>query len=110
MSKTLSPGLRIGWVVGPNPVIERLADIKMQTDYGSSSLSQWTVAEWLSSGLYHRHLDEVRKTLKVRKDVLIDSLQRYFSDTATWSVPKGGFYIWLRLLPSLSYVNFLKKH
>lgn len=109
MSKTLSPGLRIGWVVGPIPVIERLADIKMQTDYGSSSLSQWAVAEWLSSGLYHRHLDEVRKALKVRREVMIDSLQRYFSDIATWSVPKGGFYIWLRLLPSLSIRELFEK-
>ncbi len=40
LSKTVSPGLRIGWVTGPEPVIERLADIKMQTDYGSSALSQ----------------------------------------------------------------------
>lgn len=109
MSKTLSPGLRIGWVVGPNPVIERLADIKMQTDYGSSSLSQWAVAEWLSSGLYHRHLDEVRKALKVRREVMIDSLQRYFSDIATWSVPKGGFYVWLRLSPSLSIRELFEK-
>ncbi len=41
ISKSLSPGLRIGWIVGPEPVIERLADIKMQTDYGSSSLAQY---------------------------------------------------------------------
>jgi GntR family transcriptional regulator of abcA and norABC len=102
MSKTLSPGLRIGWVVGPEPVIERLADIKMQTDYGSSSLSQWTAAEWLSSGLYHQHLEKVRKELKVRREVMIDALQKNFSDIATWRVPKGGFYVWLRLLPALS--------
>jgi GntR family transcriptional regulator, regulator for abcA and norABC len=102
MSKTLSPGLRIGWVVGPKPVIERLADIKMQTDYGSSSLSQWTVAEWLSSGLYDQHIENVRTELKIRREVTIDALQTYFSDIATWTVPKGGFYIWLRLLPTLS--------
>ncbi len=45
LSKTLSPGLRIGWVVAPEPVIDRLADIKMQNDYGSSSVSQWAAAE-----------------------------------------------------------------
>jgi GntR family transcriptional regulator of abcA and norABC len=109
MSKTLSPGLRIGWVVGPEPVIERLADIKMQTDYGSSSLSQWAVAEWLSSGLYHQHLEKVREELKVRRDIMIDALQRHLSDIATWIVPKGGFYIWLRLLPSLSIREVFEK-
>jgi GntR family transcriptional regulator, regulator for abcA and norABC len=109
ISKTLSPGLRIGWVVGPKPVIERLADIKMQTDYGSSSLSQWAVAEWLSSGFYHQHLEEVRKELKIRREVMIDSLQRHFSDIAAWSVPKGGFYIWLRILPLLSIRKLFEK-
>jgi len=109
MSKTLSPGLRIGWIVGPKPVIERLADIKMQTDYGSSSLSQWAVAEWLASGLYHQHLEEVRKELKVRREIMIGSLQRYFSDIATWTVPRGGFYIWLRILPSISIRELFEK-
>ncbi|MGQ0440562.1 aminotransferase class I/II-fold pyridoxal phosphate-dependent enzyme, partial [Bacillus sp. B-TM1] len=50
VSKTLSPGLRIGWVVAPSPVIERLSDIKMQTDYGSSAFSQEIVSYWISSG------------------------------------------------------------
>ena len=60
LSKTVSPGLRIGWVAGPEPVIERLADIKMQTDYGSSSLSQWAAAKWLSSGLYDENLSRIK--------------------------------------------------
>lgn len=53
LSKTLSPGLRIGWVVGPESVINRLADLKMQSDYGSSTLSQLVAAEWLSLSLIH---------------------------------------------------------
>ena len=102
LSKTLSPGLRIGWIVGPEPVVEHLADIKMQTDYGSSSLSQWTAVEWFSSGLYEQHLNEIRKQLKIRRDFTLDLLNKYFSDLATWEKPRGGFYIWLRLLPSIS--------
>ncbi len=102
LSKSLSPGLRIGWIVGPEPVVEHLADIKMQTDYGSSSLSQWAAAEWFSSGLYNDHLNEVRKQLKIRRDFTLDILNKYFSDLAVWEKPTGGFYIWLRLLPPLS--------
>lgn len=64
LSKSLSPGLRIGWIVGPEPVIERLSDIKMQTDYGSSSISQRVAAEWFKSGLYEQHLGLVREELK----------------------------------------------
>jgi GntR family transcriptional regulator, regulator for abcA and norABC len=102
LSKSLSPGLRIGWIVGPEPVVEHLADIKMQTDYGSSSLSQWAAVEWFSSGLYSTHLNEVREQLKTRRDFTLDTLNKYFSDIAVWEKPTGGFYIWLRLLPTLS--------
>ncbi|WP_394235966.1 PLP-dependent aminotransferase family protein [Niallia oryzisoli] len=102
LSKTLSPGLRIGWVVGPEPVIEHLADIKMQTDYGSSSLSQWAAVEWFTSGLYDQHLNEIRTKLKIRRDFTLTILDKYFSHLATWEKPNGGFYIWVRLLPPIS--------
>lgn len=97
VSKTLSPGLRIGWIVGPQPVIERLADIKMQTDYGSSSLSQITVAKWIETGLYQEHLEYLRKQLCIRRMVTIEALEKYFSDIAKWNIPSGGYYIWLSL-------------
>lgn len=102
ISKTLSPGLRIGWVVGPESVIDRLADIKMQTDYGSSSLSQWAAAEWMEAGFYRLQLERMRTELRSRRDLMLGALQRYFSDIATWTSPKGGFYVWLRLEHSLS--------
>lgn len=102
VSKTLSPGLRIGWAVGPEPVIERLADIKMQTDYGSSSLSQYAVDKWLSSGMYEDFLKKIRVELRFRRDFTIQILEKYFSDIATWIEPKGGFYIWLRIQSGVS--------
>ncbi|MBF8984382.1 PLP-dependent aminotransferase family protein [Lutibacter sp. B2] len=102
ISKTLAPGLRIGWLVGPEPVVERLGDIKMQTDYGSSSLSQWALVEWFSSGLYEEHLSEVREKLRIRRQVALRALEKSFSDIAVWKRPKGGFYIWLRLEKKIS--------
>lgn len=99
LSKILSAGLRIGWIVGPEPVIDRLADIKMQTDYGSSSLSQYAAMECLRSGLYEEHTSFVRNRLHGRRDDLAGLLDSYFSDIAAWHVPSGGFYIWLRLFP-----------
>lgn len=109
MSKTISPGLRIGWVVGPEAVIERLADIKMQTDYGSSSLSQWAAAEWFSSGLYYSHVKYIREQLKIRRDATVQSLTKHFSDIASWDIPMGGFYIWLRLAPTFSMRELFEK-
>ncbi|MCX2810559.1 PLP-dependent aminotransferase family protein [Bacillus sp. ChL18] len=102
LSKTLSPGLRIGWIVGPEPVIERLSDIKMQTDYGSSSLSQRVAAEWFTSGEYQQHLEQVRSQLKVRRQLVMSLLETNLKNVATWNMPKGGFFVWVKILPSLS--------
>ncbi|MFJ8063944.1 PLP-dependent aminotransferase family protein [Psychrobacillus sp. NPDC096426] len=109
VSKTLSPGLRIGWVVAPEPVIKRLADIKMQTDYGSSAFSQEIVAHWLSTGLYEEHVVRLRQQLKERALFVEDILNKDFSQIATWENSMGGFYIWLRFNePVVNKALFLK--
>jgi len=102
ISKSLAPGLRIGWLAGPESIVERLGDVKMQTDYGSSSLSQWALAELLESGLYDQHLLSLRKNLKERRDLVLHTLESHFKDIATWNVPAGGFYIWLKLNKNIS--------
>lgn len=109
VSKTLSPGLRIGWVVAPEPVINRLADIKMQTDYGSSAFSQEIVAHWLSTDLYERHVVSLRQQLKERALFVEAILEKDFGQIATWEKPMGGFYIWLRFNePVVNKALFLK--
>lgn len=108
LSKTLSPGLRIGWIIGPEQVIEQLADIKMQTDYGTSSLSQWVAAEWLSNGLYQEYLNRVRVQLRLRRNAMCKTLKTYFSDIATWDLPQGGFYIWLSFNCPISLKQLFK--
>ncbi|PFN28363.1 PLP-dependent aminotransferase family protein [Bacillus cereus] len=109
MSKVISPGLRIGWIVGSEPVIQRLADIKMQTDYGSSSISQQIAAEWFTNGLYEEHLQFVRSELKKRRDFMLSMLKKYCSEIATWHEPTGGFYIWLHVNVPISNRSLFDK-
>ena len=109
VSKTLSPGLRIGWVVAPEAVIKRLADVKMQTDYGSSAFSQEIVTYWLTSGLYEQHLEQLCVQLMQRAEFMESLLNKYFKNIATWQQPKGGYYIWLRFHePVINKALFLK--
>ncbi len=96
ISKTMAPGLRIGWVVGPEVVVYRLGDVKMQTDYGASSVSQWMMTELITSGDYDIYLEQLRRELRARRDNALATLDKYFKHLATWNKPKGGFYIWLR--------------
>jgi GntR family transcriptional regulator of abcA and norABC len=97
VSKHLSPGLRIGWVVGPEAVIERLSDIKMQVDYGASTLSQIVTEKWLTSSHRQEAMSQIRDSLKRRRDVTLAALDEYMSDLGTWAKPEGGFYIWITL-------------
>lgn len=109
LSKIVSPGLRIGWIVGPKPVIERLADIKMQNDYGSSSLSQYAAAEWFRGGWHQEHGRELRQRLRARRDAALQMLELYWSAFATWGFPQGGFYIWVTLQADLSMTQLFER-
>lgn len=109
LSKTLSPGLRIGWIVGSESVINRLADLKMQSDYGSSTLSQLVATEWLSSGLYDHHLENVKEQLLIRRKTALDMLEKYLSYYATWDIPNGGFFIWIRIKPHFKVKRIFEK-
>ena len=109
MSKNLSPGLRIGWVVGPEQVINRLSDIKMQSDYGSSSLSQHIAAQLFATGLYEEHNRNLREMVQIRRNVAIQALTKYFSNIATWNIPKGGYFIWLKLNQPVSMYELFTK-
>lgn len=95
VSKTLSPGLRIGWIVGPESVVDRLGDIKMQTDYGSSSLAQLAVAKWMEAGYYNEHNNNLRRHLALRRQATLEALEINFKNIAEWNIPEGGYYIWI---------------
>lgn len=102
LSKCFSPGLRLGWLVGPESVVQRLADVKMQMDYGVSVLTQQVGEELFRSGLYYEGVGEIRRQLRERRDLMLQLLERYFSDLADWTPPAGGFFIWVRLKNRLS--------
>ena len=102
LSKQFCPGFRIGWIVGPESVLDRLSDIKMQMDYGSSSLSQQAATLWFSSGMYRQHAEDVRSNLRERRYLTLDILEKKYADIADWNNPAGGFFVWLRLKKDIS--------
>ncbi|WP_324822428.1 PLP-dependent aminotransferase family protein [Sinanaerobacter sp. ZZT-01] len=101
VSKSFAPGLRIGWVVGPESIIERLGDVKMQLDYGASSLSQILLNEVFINGSYDAFLAEFRVILERRKNKMLEALEEYLSDIAKWNQPTGGYYIWLDFMEAV---------
>src|SRR5699024_1126896 len=89
---------RVGWIIGKPSVVMHLADLKMQNDYGASSLSQFIATEWLNNPLYHeQHVNYLKQALIERRDKFLASLNQHFQDLGTWYIHKGSDYIWFKL-------------
>jgi DNA-binding transcriptional MocR family regulator len=97
-SKVMAPGLRLGWIVASESIVEQLAEIKLTTDHFTEGLGQLVVAEMLRSGLFDHHLKLVRTEHKKRRDALVSALRRGLpARTLEFNVPAGGMYLWCRL-------------
>jgi GntR family transcriptional regulator of abcA and norABC len=96
ISKIAAPGLRIGWIVAPHPIVTRLADIKSQIDFGTPGLVQALVAAFLASPAWPGHVEAVQRALRTRRDAFCEELQPLADRGASWTVPTGGLYVWVR--------------
>lgn len=96
LSKTVAPGIRVGWAVAPTPVIERLADIRRQIDFGMSPIAQWLVADLLAAPAWSAHLDRLRAALRVRRDAFAGHLTDAFGPALYFATPAGGLHLWAR--------------
>jgi 2-aminoadipate transaminase len=95
-SATIAPGLRVGWLILPDALAARLAEIATATYITPALLGQATVYEFLRRGDLEAHLARLRESLKLRRDALLDALAEHVPD-GTWSRPEGGFFTWLVL-------------
>jgi DNA-binding transcriptional MocR family regulator len=98
-SKIAFPGMRVGWIVAPSNVIERLRLVKQSTDLHSGHLGQAILAEYLRRGLLGRHLERTRKAYSGRLAVLEQALGRHMPAGTKWTRPEGGMCVWLELPP-----------
>ncbi len=96
-AKQLIPGLRIGWIAGPRPVIDRLSVLKQINDYCSSPLMQVALEEFCRGGGLARHLALVRPAYRERRDAMLAALGGTFPAGAAWTKPEGGLFLWVRL-------------
>lgn len=96
-SKFAFPGLRVGWMIAPPNVIERLRWIKQATDLHTGQLAQATLAEFTRRGLLLKHLIRMRRAYLARLEALEESLEREMPDGTRWTHPRGGMCVWLEL-------------
>jgi GntR family transcriptional regulator of abcA and norABC len=97
LSKIAASGLRIGWVIGPQTVLERLADAKQQFDFGHSIFPQWVAHHFLASEQFSAHLAMLANVLREKRDLLVSALDRYLAHEVEYVLPEGGIHLWCKL-------------
>jgi DNA-binding transcriptional MocR family regulator len=95
-SKVLSPGLRIGWIVAPKPLIRRLVLVKQASDLNNSTLNQM-VMHRMASTSFERKVELACAHYRARRDAMLAALKRHMQKGVTWTEPKGGLFTWLQL-------------
>jgi DNA-binding transcriptional MocR family regulator len=96
LSKTLSPGLRLGWTV-PGNYLDQVLDRKLCTTTWGVSFSEIAVAKFLRFGNFDRHLKRLRQAFRLQVEQMVDSISKHFPQSVTVHLPKGGFFIWIEM-------------
>ena len=107
-SKTLSPGLRVGWVCAAMPVISQLVLMKQAADLHSATLNQIAVAS-VAEQHFDSHIDTIRSAYRARRDAMLEALQAHMPEGVSWTKPEGGMFIWVTLPDTLDGADLLKQ-
>jgi 2-aminoadipate transaminase len=108
-SKTLAPGLRLGWVVAPVEVINKLVQAKQGADLHTSTFDQMIAYEVVSDGFLDEHVKEIRETYRQRRDAMLAAMDQRFPDGTTWTRPQGGLFLWVRLPEGVDCEELIKE-
>ena len=94
LAKVIAPGIRIGYVVAPRPLLDSVATHRHIIDRQGDHTLECAVAELLRDGMIQRHARRVRRIYQSRRDALVATLRAEFSDSLSFSVPAGGIAVW----------------
>lgn len=96
-SKILAPGLRLGYIIAPEPIARKIEQIKQATDLHTSTIAQRAVYEVVKDGFLNTHLPRVRALYQQQSQTMLDALQLFMPETVSWNRPAGGMFLWLEL-------------
>jgi GntR family transcriptional regulator / MocR family aminotransferase len=106
-SKSIAPALRIGYLVAPEEIIERLAQLRRIIDRQGDSMLEYGLSELLEEGIIKRHLRKSLKNYRQRRDIFCEALSTELKDKIDFNIPEGGMAVWAKFsaginLPKLS--------
>jgi 2-aminoadipate transaminase len=96
-SKVLTPGIRLGYVVAPRPLVRKLEQAKQAADLHTAQLTQMVVHEVIKDGFLDQHIPTIRSFYSGQCDIMLDALSKFFPAGVSWTKPDGGMFIWVTL-------------
>lgn len=105
-SKTLSPGLRVGWVVAAKPVISQMVLLKQAADLHSATINQMAVHQ-VAQACFDTHIPRLRKVYGARRDAMLSALEEHMPEGVHWTKPEGGMFVWVTLPQGLCGADLL---
>ena len=106
-SKVLTPGIRLGYVVAPLPLVRRLELAKQAADLHTSQLTQMVVHEVIKDGFLQRHIPKIRTLYGDQCQVMLDAMAQHFPAGVQWTKPEGGMFIWVTLPKHIDAMKLL---
>ena len=107
-SKILGPGFRLGWMLVPEEIYRKAELCKQALDACSPNFTQVLADQFVRSGKIYSYIESLRSIYKRRKDTMVSAIRRYVPEEITWTEPRGGFYMWLKLPPHVDLLSVLK--
>ncbi|QTK78091.1 2-aminoadipate transaminase [Agrobacterium tumefaciens] len=107
-SKTLAPGLRVGYIVASAPVIRKLVLMKQAADLHSSTINQIAIERVASRG-FDKQVAKIKAAYSARRDAMLSALEKYMPKTTSWTKPEGGMFIWVTLPEGMDGAALLAK-
>lgn len=107
-SKSLAPGLRVGWVVAAKPVIGRLVLLKQAADLHSSTLNQ-IATDHVARAIFPEHVAQLRAAYSARRDAMLAALAEHMPEGVHWTRPAGGMFVWLTLPERMDGADLLAR-
>lgn len=108
-SKIMAPGLRVGWVVAPEDVVQRLSIVKQGGDLDVSNYAQRILAAYLDAEPLDDHLAHLRREYGARRDAMLQALEEHLPATACWSSPPSGLFVWVELPEEVDTTALLRR-
>ncbi len=108
-SKTLCPGFRVAWIIGPVDVLQRVVQAKQGADLHTSTYTQMVAYQTARDGFVEAHVEVLRKVYRERRDLMLGLMDELFPPGVTWTHPQGGLFLWVRLPEGMNATELFEK-